>query len=129
MGLRPKTPREGLGYAQEKDVQQKVGPRRACVPRPFALSKNPWSIWRPLPLFRSNISSKKMLQAKGLARGLGRSPKWERKAKAEKSPQTLALLGRSPNNGVQGTLSPAGVWGKAAAGPPPPPVAMRGRGG
>ena len=40
LGLRPKTPREPLGCAQEKDVRQKVGPRRVCAPRPFGLSKN-----------------------------------------------------------------------------------------
>ena len=48
------------------------------------------------PLFRSYISSKKRLRAKLLARGLGRSPKWVRKAKAEKSPQTLYPLGAKP---------------------------------
>jgi len=30
LGLRPKTPRERLGYAQEKNVQQREGPRRVC---------------------------------------------------------------------------------------------------
>ena len=30
LGLRPKTPRELLGYTQEKDVRQEVGPQRVC---------------------------------------------------------------------------------------------------
>ena len=37
-----------------------------------------------------------------LARGLGRSPKWKLRAKAEKRHQTFNSLGRSPNKGAQG---------------------------
>ena len=36
------------------------------------------------------------LRAKRLARGLGRSPKWERKAKAERTHQTLYPFGAKP---------------------------------
>ena len=36
-----------------------------------------------LPLIRSFLSSKWRLRAKLLVRGLGRSPKWELRAKAE----------------------------------------------
>ena len=51
---------------------------------------------RMLPLFQRFISSKKRLRAKRLARGLGRSPKWARKAKAEWHQQTLYPLGAKP---------------------------------
>ena len=58
------------------------------------------------PRFRGGLSvSKKLVYGdlfrplsvlKPLARGLGRSPKWVRKAKAGRTRQTLAPLGRSP---------------------------------
>ena len=120
-GATPQNPTRGAWLRTGKGCAAK---RRAgaCVPRPFNLSKESVRHRRLPPLFRSVISSKMRLRAKQLARGLGRSPKWELRAQAGITHQALVLLGRSPNKGVKGARPPSGEWGGAPHRPPQPPM-------
>ena len=74
---------------------------------------------RRLSLFQRFISSKMRLRARRLARGLGRSPKWVRKVKAERRHKHMIPWGEAPTNGVQGDYPPAGVWGGTPTSPTP----------
>ena len=134
--MRPGSGTKGNSCARRMNLRMDV--RRAvnmCRPSPClpplpdatkssALSAFPYICLSSPLVPRREATSRRTLCVPGvmasgagpLARGLGRSPKWEPKAKAGKSPQTRFPLGRSPNNGVKGTLSPSGAWGKAPAG-------------
>ena len=82
-GATPQNPARAAWLRARNECVAK-GRVAACVcAATLRLIEKPVKHRRPPLLFRSFASNKKMPRAKRLARGLGRSPKWVRKAKAE----------------------------------------------
>ena len=94
LGLRPKTPSEGLEHEQEKNVQQKGRGSQATA---HSVSKKSEVSEMPAVPFPEPHSQQSRGYAPRGSRGvLGRSPKWVRKAKVECRPQTFASFGAKP---------------------------------
>ena len=81
-GATPQNPARGAWLRTRNEYAAKGRPQRVCAAA-LRLIEKPVKYRRPPPFIRSFASSKKMPRAKRLAWGLGRSPKWERKAKVE----------------------------------------------
>ena len=100
-GATPQAPRELLGVEPPSAGNEAPEKRRQYPPSTLRNCSTNWATPSHGAPFRCVLFS---CSGPGPSRGvLGRSPKWERRAKAEKTDQTLYPLGRSPNNGVQGT--------------------------
>jgi len=110
LGLRPKTPREPLG-AKPHFAESEASEKGQTPYRFLNKAKGCGVHTRRGPAFRRAFVS--CLEPSPSRGAWGAAPNGNARPKQNDANKLYLPLGRSPNNGVQGTTSPAGVWGGA----------------